>query len=387
MYHTALEASADGEAFLESCIENGQVYLKRVDGADIFPEGKIQPDGQYKSYIKYNARNVGDEVKPDWRLLVTRYLPGLITRQVLQLNEKGFVLPKVLTLNEWPQEDPEDGPLDPETRTGIDRNTITYIPNLLVRDFPVSDYDGLVELQDTLNAKETQIARVLAKHSDPKLAAPQSSVNAATGTLPANHDVYFFRDKSEIPQYLTWNAELASAIGERDQCRSAMLLLSQTSPLLLGLREGASSSHNAYKSVRIETTASISKAQAKALIWKPAIRRMLSVCQDLEQTLPGERYDRRELAIEMQDGLPIDTDAMATEIKTYRGCGAMSVKRAVELQISDPVARAAELAALAEEKAAAPSALMAPPAGPGDPGGGDIASGELTEDEDVEVAA
>jgi len=389
LYHTALEASVDGEAFLESCIENGQVYLKRVDAADIFPEGKIQPDGQYKSYVKYNARDISpDPAKPDWRLLVTRYLPGQITREVKALDNKGIIMPRVLTLNEWPQEDPEDGPLDPVTNTGIKANTITYVPNLLVRDFPVSDYDGLVEQQDALNAKETQIARVLAKHSDPKLAA---SAHSATpdGALPTNHDVYFFRTKDEIPQYLTWNAELASAMSERDQARSAMLLMSQTSPLLLGLREGAQSSHNAYKSVRIETTASLTKAQAKALIWKPSIRRMLSVCQDLEQTLPGERYDRRPLAIEMQDGLPIDTDALASEIAKYRGCGSMSVKRSVELQISDPQARAAELAALAAEKAAAPSMQQAPPTTPGDTGGGEIAPGEedVEQDESVEVAA
>ena len=49
-------------------------------------------------------------------------------------------------------------------------NTITWIPNLLVRDIAVSDYDGLVERQDELNAKQTQISRVQAKHADPKLA-------------------------------------------------------------------------------------------------------------------------------------------------------------------------------------------------------------------------
>jgi hypothetical protein len=387
LYHTAIEASYDAEAYFESCIELGQVYVRRIDAADIFPLGRIQPDGQYKAYVKYNARNLGSDDKPDWRLLTTTYLPGKITRKVSQLNNFGFVLPRQLTLNEWPQEDPEDSPLEPETVTGIDRCTITYVPNLLARDFPVSDYDGLVETQDELNAKQTQISRVLAKHSDPKLAAPATAATQ-DGILPSNHDVYFFRSKDEIPQYLTWNAELASAITERDQARSAMLLLSQTSPLLLGLREGAVSSHNAYKSVRIETTPSLSKAQAKALIWKPAIRRVLSVCQDLEQTLPAVRYDRRDIAVEVKDGLPIDTDALANEIATYRGCGSMSVRRSVELQIEDPVARAAELADLAAEKAdATPSILMAPPSQAGDEGGGDIAPAEEHDDQAVEVAA
>ncbi len=387
LYAMAGECGVDGEAYIESVVQDGQVYLKRVDAADIFPEGKVQPDGQYASYVKYNATNVGTPNAPDWRLLTTRYLPGTITRQVQQLDQKGFVLPKVLTLNEWPQEDPQAAPLDPETRTGLDRPSVVYIPNLLVRDIPVSEYDGLVELQDSLNAKNTQIARVLAKHSDPKLAAP---VAAATneGELPQSHDVYFFRDKEEIPQYLTWNAELAAAMEDRKEVRSELLQLAEMSPILLGIKEGATGAHNAYKSVRLEAINSITKAARKAVIWKAAIRRLIALAQDMEQTIPGVRYDRQAVGIEMQDGLPTDTDSQANEIATLRGCGVMSVERGVELQLQDPAAVRKELSLLEEERAAStPTVLMGEP----QPvtGGQQVAAGEGNEqgDSDVPIAA
>jgi hypothetical protein len=389
-YNLAVEASVDGEVYIEAVIEAGQTYLRRVDAADIFPEGKIQPDGQYQSYIQYNAKNAGTAEAPDWKLLITHYEIGKITREIKQLDQTGMITPRALTLNMWPQEDPEADDLDPETITGIDRNTITWIPNLLVRDIPVSDYDGLVERQDELNAKQTQISRVQAKHADPKLAMSLRSAGtnpAGEGDLISGYGVHYFDNPDEIPRYITWNAELATAIAERNETRSAILLMSETSPVLLGLHEGARAAHNAYKSVRLEAVNSLTKAQRKAVIWKAALRRAISVAQDLEQTIPGIRYDRGPLGIQMRDGLPQDTDALANEIAMYRGCGAMSVDRAVELQIEDPAAREKELKLLEEEKAAAtPSILMAPPGQPGDAGGGSIAADETKTDE-VGVAA
>ena len=386
LYHTALEASYDGEAAIEAVIQNGQLFLKRVDIADIIPEGHIQPDGQYPSYVRYNAKNAGDDKSPKWLLLTTRYLPGKIVRTLQELDSSnGSVIPPVLTMNRWPQEDPEDEPIEPETITGIDRNTITWIPNLLIRDMAVSDYDGLVETQDLLNVKRTQLARVLAQHADPAMAMPTRNFKP-DGTLDSENKVFPFDDPHMVPQYITWNAELAQATADFLQVRGDLLLMSETSPILLGIKDHATA-HVAYKSVRLEATNTLTKAQRKAVIFRSAIKRMLSVAQDLEQTIPGERYDRLPLGVEMQDGLPVDTDLQATEIATKRGCGVMSVEGALEVLLPDPVARAKELARLEAEKAAAtPTILMAPPSKPGDAGGGAAAEGEAGEDgEGVEV--
>lgn len=386
LHHTAREASCDREAFIEAVIQDGKVYLKRVDAADIFPEGGIQPDGQYKSYVRYNAVNKGDDQKPNWILLKTRYLPGKITRTVLQLDNTGSVaggaVPRVLTLNLWPQEDPEDEPMEPEVITGIDRNTITYIANDVVRDIGVSDYDGLVELQDTLNSKRTQIARVLAQHSDPGMAMPETAFKP-DGTIDSRNKVVAFREPDMIPKYITWDAQLTAAYADFMEVRGALLLESETSPILLGIKDHATA-HVAYKSVRLEATNSLTKAQRKAIIFRAAVKRMLGVAQDLEQTIPGNRYDQVKVGVEMNDGLPIDTDAQANEISILRSAGVMSVDRALEILIPDPAAREKEAAALEEEKAAAtPSIFMGTqPAGNGGAAGdaGAISQQEQTAD-------
>ena len=327
--------------------------------------------------LKYNAQNLGDATNPKWSLLVTTYGPGKITRELKDLGEGGVITSRVLTLNQWPQEDPEEEPFEPVTFTGIDRNTITFIPNFLVRDIAVSDYDGLVEQQDLLNAKRTQMARVLAQHSDPAMAMPTRNFKP-DGTLDSEYKVFAFDQADMIPKYITWDAQLASAYADFMEVRSAILLESETSPILLGIKDHATA-HSAYKSVRLEATNSLTKAQRKAVIFRACVKRMIGVAQDLDQTLPGERYDRQEIGLEMNDGLPIDTDAQANEISTLRSAGVMSVARAVGILIADPASREKEIAALEAEKAAAtPSILLG---GGGE--AGEVADAEGAAQEDV----
>lgn len=394
LYGTSKECAGDGECFIETVVQatsdepSGAVYLQRVDAADIFPEGSLQPNGQYKSYVRYNARNAGTEQRPDWKLLVTRYIPGAITRELRQLDQRGFIQPRVLTLNEWPQEDPAEDPIQGETKTGLDRPSIVWVPNLLVRGFPVSDFDGLVELQDSLNAKMTQVSRILSQYSDPNIAMPVQSA-APDGNARSDHKVFFFRTKDEIPTYITWTPELAAAMKDREETRDALLIEAEMSPILLGIKTGATSKANAFKSIRLEAINSLTKAQRKAVIWRAALDRILSLAQDLEQRIPGSaQYARKDPSVEMRDGMPIDTDSMSQEISTYRAAGVMSRDRAVELQISDPALREQELERLEEETAAAtPSIFMGRPTPPATDNADGLESEAGEEQGTIEVAA
>lgn len=363
----AIECAGDGECYFQGVIQNGQVYLKRIDAADIFPVGKIQPNGQYQSYIQYNAKNVGTKDKPDWMLLTTTYEPGFIRRKLQKLNQEGFIMPRELTLHEWPQEDPQEEPIEPEVATGLDYPNIVFVPNRLVREFVMSDFDGLIELQDALNAKHTQVARALAQHSDPKLAVPRYAFDQ-NGAVHISQGAFAFDNPDQIPKYITWNAELESAIRDRQEVRDALLTKAEIAPILLGIKTGATgSSHSAFKSVRLEAVNTIAMIKRKAIIWKAAIRSLITLAQDLEQRIPGVRYNRVEPGIDTRDGIPIDSDAQANEISTLRGAGVMSVERAVELLLPDPTSAAKELAALEREEAAkVPTTLMQEPGETGD---------------------
>jgi hypothetical protein len=105
-------------------------------------------------------------------------------------------------------------------------------PNELVRGRPVSDYDGAIDLQDALNAKQTQIGRVLAKHADPKLAFPGVDGRRDRATCRAT-EVYFFRRRTRSRN--TSPGTPSSSGDGRPQVRpEPAAVRTETSPVLLG---------------------------------------------------------------------------------------------------------------------------------------------------------
>jgi hypothetical protein len=383
LYACALDASAEGECFLEACAHRGGVYLRQVPADEIFPVGGVQPDGQYAAYVRRRVRNVGTDDVPVVLLLEVTYLPGRIERQCFVIDPDGRGRTEV-SLESWTsglgdggtrgQSDTEtrgafngagrapDGrfvslspphlvpvspPLSPVTHTWIGRNTITWIPNQLVRGVAVSDYDGAVELQDALNAKNSQVGRVLLKHSDPRMAMPEEMFDEQ-GNVRTDQDVFAFTDPQRLPRYVTWDAELQHAMADRAFVLNQLLVRTETSPALLGLREGAAP--EAYKKVRLESFNSLAKAGRKAAFWKSGLARALSVAQDLENALPnGPRYARGPIAIELRDGIPMDELERAQRLAVLRGAGLISLERALEEQLQDPSAVEKELARITAE--------------------------------------
>ena len=376
LYACAVDASAEGECFLESCVHRGEVYLRQVPADEVFPAGDVGPDGQHAAYVRRRVRNAGTDDAPVVLLLEATYLPGRIERRCFQLDPQGRGRVEV-PLASWSggeetrgqgdtetrgQEDAEtrrvgrapDGrfvslspgplvPVSPLTHTGVAHNTITWIPNLLIRGRAISDYDGAIELQDALNAKNSQVGRVLLKHSDPRLAFPEELFDAE-GNVRGDHDVFAFHDPQRLPRYITWNAELQHAMADRAFILNQLLVRTETSPALLGLKEGAAP--EAYKKVRLESFNSLAKAARKAAFWRAGLRRALAVAQALEHTLPGVRYDRGPIGIQLRDGIPLDELDRARRLAVLRGAGLISVERALEEELQDPAAVEKELSRL-----------------------------------------
>jgi hypothetical protein len=249
-------------------------------------------------------------------------------------------------------------PLSPLTLTGLAANTITWVPNGLVRGAPVSDYDGAIELQDALNAKNSQVGRVLLKHSDPRMAFPEEAFDPATGDIRSDHDVFAYGpDSNRVPRYITWDAELQHAMADRSFILNQLLVRTETSQVLLGMKQGAAP--DAYKKVRLEAFNSLTKAARKSAFWTAGIRRAIGVAQDLENLLPrAPRYARKPIGVQLRDGIPVDEQEQADRLATLRAAGLVSVERAVAEQLHDPAAIEKELARL--RAAPSPGGVPAP---------------------------
>ncbi|QOV87413.1 phage portal protein [Humisphaera borealis] len=359
LYACAVDASYEGETFLEACVHEREVHLRQVPADEIFPVGRPGPDSQYNAYARYRIRNAGTDSSPLHLLLEVLYLPGRIERRCYQLDDDGGR--REVELSSWiagtaSHDAQSDGTavssysttpprqtgvtLAPVTRTGIPFPTITWIPNQLVRCCPVSDYDGAIELQDALNAKNSQVGRVLLKHADPRMVFPEEAFTA-DGNVRSDHEVFAFSDAKKIPQYITWNAELGHAMADRAFVLNQLLVRTETSPVLLGLKEGAAP--DAYRKVRLESFNSLTKAARKAAYWKAGIRRAIAVAQMLENTLPGVRYPQRPIGVTLRDGIPQDDKDTADRLSVLRAAGLISLQRAVEEQLGDPAAVQREL--------------------------------------------
>ena len=247
--------------------------------------------------------------------------------------------------------------------TGLDRPSIVWIPNELVRDQPVSDYDIALDSQDSLNHKETLLDLILAQHGDPAMAFPQESADDS-GNVRAANKVTFYSDPERIPKYIVWNSEVKIATEERNAKLEKLLLLTETSPVLLWLRQGSGAHNDAWRKVKIQAMVSIKKAERKAVYWTVGLRRAIDLAQDLENAQKFTRYDREEIGVTPQDGIPLDPLDEANEVAILRGAGVMSLQDAVARRKPDPAAAAQELAALAAENAAkTPSIFFGKPMG------------------------
>jgi len=353
-FHAAtVAASWAGGSMLESLIWRDEPYVQNVKPDDIYPLGQPMPDGQYERYVRYATSVIGTLGAPIVLLLETEYQPGRIVRRLWQVETNGEKT--ALKLDQWPNF--KTGTPPDEERLGIAENPITYVPNEAGGEAEISDYDGLIGLQDAVNAKFSQVARVLAQHADPPIAMHASTANDEGGYSTRNK-VIFFNSKEEIPQYILGAPELSAAMQDRTAAINALCMAAEMSQVLLGLKEGAAP--DAARKLRLEATNSLAKVGRKALLIEPAIARCIEIAQKLDQTTRLRRqYPVDPIGVEPRDGLPLDEKDEADIIATLVGAGVMSIESAVERRIEDPDAAATEVQRLADQRAAAtPSVLL-----------------------------
>lgn len=367
LHEAAVQMAWAGGAFLEAIVWRGQSYIDLVNADEIYPLGTIQPDGQYGSYVRFAVDQIADVADKKTALLRTEYLPGQITRKLSWVDDRGQI-GETVDLSRWPAFGGDVPP--PVQPTGIEANTITYLANRAGDRIGVSAFDGLVCLQDAVNAKLAQVARVIEKHADPKLRVPRAAADA-NGNFPAGADVVF-ADAPEEYGYITWEAQLDAALRDRQEAVLAFCAAAEMSPVLLGIRQGATP--DAARKLRLEATKDLAKTARTSLLIEPAIARAIQIALELEQTTAARKsFALEPVGVGLRDGLPTDPLDDAQEVSLYRSAGVMSIHDAVALRVDDPAAAAAEEQRLeAEHQATIPPVLLGePPAdGAAENGGG-----------------
>jgi hypothetical protein len=349
----AVAASWAGGAFLLSCIWRGQAYVTNLPPDEVFPVGPATPDDQYERYERYQVATVGEGADAYKFLLKTIYTRGAVERHAYQLAKDNSIVREV-DLKLWPGIEASYAPME---QTGLAENVITFVPNELDGGECVSDYDGLVQTQDAINASMTQISRINALHAEPAMGIPQEMFDA-NGNINLNkYKAFPFRTKDEIPTYITPQSNIDGAMADRKFKLEAFCVEAEISQILLGVKEGAAPT--AARTLRLEMTNSLAKAQRKRNNIEPAAERALEVALMLDAERPvGVFLGGAPVSVEARDGLPIDELDEASIVSTYRGSDSMSLEAAVERRVRDPDATAEEVRRIKEERAAATPPIL-----------------------------
>jgi hypothetical protein len=177
------------------------------------------------------------------------------------------------------------------------------------------------------------------------------------GSMISSYDVFAFESKDQVPQYITWNAELAAAMEDRNQAVMSLCAAAEMSPVLLGIRQGTTP--DAARKLRLEATKSLSRAARTALFVAPFVCRANDVAMQLINSGRAVIVPMGGCSASLSDGLPQDDLDQAQTLSLLAGGKAvMSVDRAVEIQIPDPEAAAAEIARLKDAAASATPSIL-----------------------------
>jgi hypothetical protein len=131
------------------------------------------------------------------------------------------------------------------------------------------------------------------------------------------------------PEYIVWDASLASAFTEVEKLVDFLYLIAEISPDLLGMGEGHSDSGRALKFKLMRTLA---KTARKRLYYDQALKEMIYTAQVFAKanglTIDGKPLngDPVKPEIEWQDGLPIDDTELQADLIAAIDAGIKSKK-------------------------------------------------------------
>ena len=177
---------------------------------------------------------------------------------------------------------PELQGLPDEQPTGVDDILLVHVAlgggN---RIWGRSDYTDIDGLQGELNNRETQRSEVLDKHAYPRMAGPRLYIDEG-GNVATLDDYIQVDSESQIPQYVTWDAQLGPTENEIRELKRDICLVAGISPASLQETEGGGPESGRALRLREHRTASAVRRRQKE--YGPAIRRAVSLATKLHNS-------------------------------------------------------------------------------------------------------
>jgi len=229
--------------------------------------------------------------------------------------------------------------LPDEQATGVDAPLLVHIAlGGGSRQWGRSDYADIEHLQGELDNRATQRAEILDKHAYPKLAGPRLYVDES-GQVATLDDYIQTESEGQIPQYITWDAQLTAVENEIRDLKADMMLTAGVSPASLQLDEGGAAESGRALKLREHRTASAVRRRQKT--YGPAIRAVISLATKLYNSPEaavawspesGEvtSLNPEDVTLTWQDGLPSDRTEEIENQALMMASGLTTKRRAMQ---------------------------------------------------------
>lgn len=345
VYDTALTCNIEHLAYVGISRQDGHTCLSVLDSLQCFEVGQTGHDDQPQIIDRRWVITVSKSgEKPRHYLRVERHSApggvGQIENFAYQVgHELDCQIPKGAEPVDLKSILGDDAP-EPIEYTGVDRPLIFRFANRTLRREPCPDltkYD--VDLIDQLAAVTSQIARIAAKHADPKMRIPSGLADPKTGTVDAEK-LEHFEDPGKEAEYLTWDSKMVDVLSLLTNVINWLLMVLEISPSLVGIKAGAAP--ESYQKLFLEATNTMKRANRIKNAWRPLWERVVTTALRYDaMNMPGG-YSVEPVSVTLRPGLPRPQGDLITEYGSRLQYGLIDRLSAIEA-IEDNKERAQEI--------------------------------------------
>lgn len=225
---------------------------------------------------------------------------------------------------------------------------VTHIPNYSIsnRAFGISDIQSLDSLMAESDYRMSQLANILDKHADPKLAVPPGVLDKngriASGSLEM-FQVSANTSGLNKPEYITWDAQLEYVFKEIDLITERIALFGRMPVGLMKQGSEGYSAPEAAKALKLKFLMSLKKAARKQMYYDIGLKKVFELAGKLSDN------DWSNVYIKWNDGLPEDRLEEIQIIQAEKATGIKSAEQAArdhmhkkgmdEVAIEDEISR------------------------------------------------
>ena len=306
-------------------VDKPRVIIDAVNPENVYPEVALYDANKIIAYHIAVPVEITIDGKDSWQLFVESHYAGRIEYRVFNITPiESKTYGSYAEIITWKIDD-EVLSAREIVQTGVNRPLVVHIANYSTDDTweGIDDISEHIPVLEEINLRLTEISSIISKHSDPAMAIPSGLLGEdidGNPTFNVQRDkVFEVMGKDDIvPQYVTWEGQLAHAFAELDRLVELLLTTAEIPAVALGKGDSGTSGSSGL-SIKFRMNSLLAKINRKRTYYERGLKQVFIVAQMLEQALGIADYKLTVPKLTFHDGLPKDDGEIATVMNIRTG--------------------------------------------------------------------